>query len=176
MQKQHSRTSATSSSREGVAWASLLAAAAVSIAASAALMVTGCSRADEEASGSTDPAPAETAENPAPPESDTALEESAGDSDDDILAIGRQAYNTGNCQQCHGGSGAGGMLGPDLTDDEHLHTDGSIESIRRILVAGVPKEEIKKPGRLPMPPVTLLIQDDATIDALAAYVASLSEN
>ena len=80
------------------------------------------------------------------------------------------------CAKCHGEDGTGGKRAPDLTDDEWLHADGSIDSIRKILRSGVPRGKLKDPDRpFAMNPATNLITDDEAIDALAAYVASLRQ-
>ncbi len=92
----------------------------------------------------------------------------------EILARGAAAYQTGMCFKCHGDDGTGGVRGPNLTDDEWLHADGSVESIQRILRSGVPRDQLKDPGRpFAMNPATNLITDDEAIDALAVYVAQL---
>jgi cytochrome c oxidase cbb3-type subunit 3 len=41
------------------------------------------------------------------------------------------------CASCHGEKGEG-LVGPNLTDDFWLHTDGTLMSIRQVVVAGVP--------------------------------------
>ena len=54
----------------------------------------------------------------------------------DLINQGRQVYNV-NCASCHGEKGEG-LVGPNLTDDFWLHTDGTLMSIRQVVVAGVP--------------------------------------
>lgn len=76
------------------------------------------------------------------------------------------------CYVCHGpgGKGVNGM-GPNLTDKEWLHGDGSPEFIARLVETGVPKPK-KLPA--PMPPKGGGQLTDAQIRAAAAYVYSLS--
>ena len=89
---------------------------------------------------------------------------------------GVEAYRVGQCATCHLNNGRGSPRGPDLTDGEWLHGDRSLESIRRILVSGVPQDQLADANRpAPMDPATNLIADDAQITDLAAYVLSLSQ-
>jgi mono/diheme cytochrome c family protein len=76
----------------------------------------------------------------------------------------------GNCWTCHGKNGSGTPLGPNLTDDEWLNIDGSLDSIRAIVLHGVPKPR-KYPA--PMPPQGGAKLSSAEIDAVAAYVFGL---
>ena len=94
----------------------------------------------------------------------------------DMLISGSVTFKTANCIKCHGDDGTGTERAPDLTDDEWLHTDGSLEGIRGVIVAGISKEQIKDPNRrFGMRPIGQFIQDEKVIDALAAYVHSLSQ-
>jgi len=89
---------------------------------------------------------------------------------------GTEAYRVGQCATCHQNSGRGGPRGPNLTDGEWLHGNRNLESIRRVLVSGVPQNRLKDANRpAPMDPATNLITDDAQITDLAAYVLSLSQ-
>ena len=78
----------------------------------------------------------------------------------------------GLCWTCHG-MDAKGMkgLGPDLTDKTWLHGDGSVEFVKATVRAGVPKP---KKGGTPMPPGGGIALTDGQLEAVAAYVASLS--
>jgi mono/diheme cytochrome c family protein len=79
------------------------------------------------------------------------------------------------CAKCHGEVGEGSDRGPDLTDDQWQHGDGSVEAITEVLKHGVSKEELADPSRpFGMNPATKLVDDPAELDALAAYVWSLS--
>ncbi len=96
---------------------------------------------------------------------------------EDPAAQGAAAWARGSCTTCHGPDGAGTKLGPDLTDDVWVNSDGSAEGIKAVLLAGVPKDQMKsRAWPLPMPPATVLIPQDQDIIALAAYVQSLSRS
>jgi mono/diheme cytochrome c family protein len=104
-----------------------------------------------------------------------AAEPSPGVVSAETLKAGKAAYVQGMCAKCHGEDGRGGARAPDLTDDEWLHADGSIESIRALLVSGVSRERMVDKSRpFAMNPATNLIGNES-IDALAAYVWSLSQ-
>lgn len=92
------------------------------------------------------------------------------------LALGVQAYTQGSCVMCHGANGGGvPRFGPDLTDDTWVHGDGSVASIRELLVSGIEKGDfVDTQYPMAMPPVTNLITDESKIDALAKYIWSLS--
>lgn len=76
----------------------------------------------------------------------------------------------GNCWTCHGRDGRGTPLGPDLTDGAWLHGDGSADSVRAVVRAGV-----ERPKRYPgvMPPMGGARLSAAEVDAVVAYVRSL---
>ena len=93
------------------------------------------------------------------------------------LEIGRAAYQAARCSMCHGRDGAGGGLGPNLTDDTWAHSDGSVEGIRAVLIEGVSRAQMKSTAyRMPMQPIGQIIQDEDQILALAQYVWSLSQD
>jgi len=93
------------------------------------------------------------------------------------IARGADAYNVGRCGKCHLASGRGGQRGPDLTDSQWLHCDGSVKGIRKVLVSGVPSNKLKDASRtLGMDPATDLIPDENQLTDLAIYVHSLSQN
>lgn len=113
---------------------------------------------------------------PSPPTDTPEHSSSAPKLDDATLAAGVKAYKQGMCSKCHGEHGSGSERGPDLTDSEWGHGDGSLESIKGILISGVPKDKLlDKNRRFGMNPATNLIKDEAAISALAAYVMSLSQ-
>jgi mono/diheme cytochrome c family protein len=90
------------------------------------------------------------------------------------LAVGDSLFNgnhLGACWACHGSKGKGTSNGPKLNDKEWLHADGSLESIKGIIANGVPKP---KKVKTPMPPMGGAKLTPEQIDALAAYVVSLS--
>lgn len=95
--------------------------------------------------------------------------------DEALLARGAAAWETGMCAKCHADDATGGDRAPDLTDDQWLHGTGSLDEIRALLDTGVPRDRLVDPSRpFPMNPVTRLVPDPADLDALAAYVLSLS--
>lgn len=94
---------------------------------------------------------------------------------EESIARGVSAYETAQCAKCHNANGRGGPRGPDLTDNDWLHCDGSVAGIRRVLVKGVPASKLKDPKRtFGMNPATNLLKTDEEIRDLAAYVYSLS--
>jgi cbb3-type cytochrome c oxidase subunit III len=80
-------------------------------------------------------------------------------------------HKNGLCYACHG-SNAEGTVGPNLTDAEWIHGDGSYESIMATVTAGVPKEKAK--SGIMMPPKGGSSITDEEVKAVAAYVYSLS--
>lgn len=91
------------------------------------------------------------------------------------IAMGDSIFNGnqfGACWACHGSKGKGTSNGPKLNDSEWLHTDGSLEGIKGIITSGVPKP---KKVKTPMPPMGGAKLSPEEIDALAAYVHSLSQ-
>lgn len=94
---------------------------------------------------------------------------------EEMLGQGATLLAEGTCSRCHARDGSGTNLGPDLTDDEWLHGDGSLEAIRATIAAGVNREQIKDPSRRqPMEPMGRMMIDDDQLNALAAFVWSLS--
>lgn len=92
-----------------------------------------------------------------------------------MVALGDRIYHGqvagAACAGCHGASGKGSPVGPDLTAKKWLWSDGSYAGILKTIRDGVahPKEY-----RSPMPPVggSQLSADE--LSAVAAYVWSLS--
>jgi mono/diheme cytochrome c family protein len=80
-------------------------------------------------------------------------------------------HGKGNCYACHG-SNAQGTVGPNLTDAEWLHSDGSYDAIVKQVTTGVPKEQSK--SGIVMPPKGGSTITDDEVKAVAAYVYSLS--
>jgi mono/diheme cytochrome c family protein len=65
------------------------------------------------------------------------------------------------------------MLGPDLTDGEWLHVSGpDLGELADVIRNGVPQPQ-EYPG--PMPPMGGASLNAEQIEALAAYVASISQ-
>lgn len=77
----------------------------------------------------------------------------------------------GNCSSCHGEGGTGTRMGPDLTDGEWLHIDGSYEAIVALIRKGVAEPKESPVSMAPMGGAKL---DDAEVAAVARYVYGLS--
>jgi cytochrome c oxidase cbb3-type subunit III len=80
-------------------------------------------------------------------------------------------HKAGNCYACHGAN-AQGVVGPNLTDAEWIHGDGSYDMIVATVTKGIPKEESK--SGVPMPPKGGSTITDEQVKQVAAYVWSLS--
>ena len=87
----------------------------------------------------------------------------------DRIFHGRMA--NGSCYACHGSKGKGSGVAPRLDDSEWLNGDGSLESIATIVREGVPTP---KKSSSPMPPMGGAKLTDEQVNAVAAYVFSLS--
>lgn len=79
-------------------------------------------------------------------------------------------HGSGNCYACHG-SKAEGLVGPNLTDAEWIHSKGSYDEIVAQINHGVPKAESK--SGIEMPPKGGATLSDDDVKAIAAYVHSL---
>ena len=79
-------------------------------------------------------------------------------------------HKTGLCYACHG-SNAEGAVGPNLTDAEWLHGDGSYDMIVATVTTGIPAEKAKK--GIAMPPKGGSSISAEEVKAVAAYVYSL---
>jgi mono/diheme cytochrome c family protein len=136
--------------------------AQLSLALIAALVLVGTTRA--EAQGTP-----ENSSTPKPPASETA---SAGAVTPELIAQGDKIFHgPGNCYACHG-TNAEGLVGPNLTDAEWIHSKGTYEDIVAQVTKGVPKEESK--SGIVMPPRGGSTISDDDVKAVAAYVYSLS--
>jgi len=94
-----------------------------------------------------------------------------------MLALGDSIFHgkvgAALCYVCHGPAGKGvAGLGPNLTDKEWLHGDGSLAFIAKTVTEGVAKPK-KAPA--PMPPKGGGQLNEAQINAVAAYVHSLGQ-
>jgi mono/diheme cytochrome c family protein len=79
----------------------------------------------------------------------------------------------GLCAACHGSTAKGiPNLGADLTDDEWLHSDGSLDGIVKSILAGVSPDK-SSTGSV-MPPKGGSALSEKQIRAVGAYVWSLS--
>ena len=91
-----------------------------------------------------------------------------------LIARGDSVYHSkGNCYACHGAKGVG-LVGPNLTDSEWIHSKGTYEEIVVQIEHGVPKEKAK--SGIAMPPKGGSTISDEDVKAVAAYVLSLSQN
>jgi mono/diheme cytochrome c family protein len=90
----------------------------------------------------------------------------------ELVAQGDKVFHgPGNCYACHG-TNAEGLVGPNLTDAEWIHSKGSYDEIVAQVMKGVPKEESK--SGIVMPPRGGSTISDDDVKAVAAYVYSLS--
>jgi cytochrome c oxidase cbb3-type subunit 3 len=114
----------------------------------------------------------ETSATPAAPQS-TSEAPAAGASSSALIARGDAVFHgPGNCYACHGNK-AEGLVGPNLTDSEWIHSKGTLEDIEAQINHGVTKEESK--SGIPMPPKGGSTISDEDVKACAAYVHSLSQ-
>ena len=114
------------------------------------------------------PAPAETAPAPAPAPANLPAGVTA-----DMVSQGQAIFTgAGNCFTCHGMDAKGTALAPNLTDAEWLNIPaGEWAEIQTIVRNGVPTPQ-QHPS--PMPPMGGAQLSDQEIQAVAAYVYSLS--
>jgi mono/diheme cytochrome c family protein len=90
-----------------------------------------------------------------------------------MVARGQQVFEgSGICYTCHMQGGVGGPLGPNLTDDQWINTDGSYEGIVNVVLNGV-AQPIEHPGIM-LPRGGTNISDD-DVRAVSAYVWTLSQ-
>lgn len=128
----------------------------------ASLMTAGAAPAAAQETSATPAAPQSTSEAPA-----------AGTSSSALIARGDAVFHgPGNCYACHGSKGEG-LVGPNLTDSEWIHSKGTLEDIEAQINHGVSKEESK--SGIPMPPRGGSAISDEDVKACAAYVYSLSQ-
>jgi glucose/arabinose dehydrogenase/mono/diheme cytochrome c family protein len=95
----------------------------------------------------------------------------------EMVALGDRVYHGevggASCAGCHGSTGKGSPLGPDLTDSKWLWSDGSFEGIAKTIMEGVPQPKEYRNG---MPAMGGAQLTDDQVKALAAYVWSLSHH
>jgi cytochrome c oxidase cbb3-type subunit III len=80
-------------------------------------------------------------------------------------------HKSGNCYACHGAN-AQGLVGPNLTDAEWVHGDGSFDMVVATVTKGITKEESKTGVIMPAKGGGTLTDDQ--VKQVAAYVYSLS--
>ena len=128
----------------------------------ASLVTAGAAPAVAQETSATPAAPQASPETPA-----------AGASSSALIARGDAVFHgPGNCYACHGNKGEG-LVGPNLTDTEWIHSKGTLEDIEAQITHGVSKEESK--SGIPMPPKGGSAISDEDVTACAAYVYSLSQ-
>lgn len=92
-----------------------------------------------------------------------------------MVALGDRIFHgqvaSGTCTACHGPTGKGTPLGPDLTRNKWLWSDGSLAGITRTITRGVMQP---KQYRSPMPPNGGSSLNSKQSQAVAAYVWALS--
>jgi mono/diheme cytochrome c family protein len=112
----------------------------------------------------------QTERTPAPPPA--AGQSQAATVSPELIAQGDKIFHgPGNCYACHG-SNAEGLIGPNLTDAEWIHSKGTLDDITAQVIHGVAKEESK--SGIVMPPRGGSTISDDDVKAVAAYVYSLS--
>ncbi len=91
-----------------------------------------------------------------------------------MVAQGEQLFKgPGLCTACHGPDAKGiPNLGPDLTDQQWLHSKGTYQEIVKQIIEGVPAN--KSTSGLVMPPKGGSSLTDDQVKAVAAYVWKLS--
>ncbi len=143
---------------------------------------------DKPASEATGGAPPPT-DQPAPPAADTQAAPAGdtgagggagaggvGGGDKALIALGDSIFHGqaagGTCFACHGQDAKGTAAGPNLTDGEWVHSDGSLEGIVKTVQTGVPQP---KSAPAPMPPMGGATLTPDQVKAVATYVHSLSQ-
>jgi glucose/arabinose dehydrogenase len=95
----------------------------------------------------------------------------------EMVALGNKIYHgqvgDAACVGCHGDTGKGGPLGPDLTDEKWLWGDGSYPAIKKTIAEGVSQP---KQYRAPMPAMGGAELTPEQLSAVAAFVWSLSHH
>ena len=91
----------------------------------------------------------------------------------EMVTQGGRIYHGQACVACHGATGAGTPLGPDLTDDKWIWSDGSYAAIAKIIKDGVPHP---KQYHSAMPPMGGAQLTADQVSSLAAYVWTLNHH
>lgn len=91
-----------------------------------------------------------------------------------VLA-GSEMFNGRSCVLCHAVGGRGeGASAPGLADPQWAHGDGGFDAIRRVIIWGVEADEMQTPREFEMFPRGGVGLSDEEVEAVAAYVWSLS--
>lgn len=92
-----------------------------------------------------------------------------------LISQGRSVFTSaGRCSVCHGQTGRGGELGPDLTDSQWIWIQPGANlhaQLVQIIRDGIPDPRVYDS---PMPPMGGATLTEEQIQAVAAYVQSLS--
>ena len=93
---------------------------------------------------------------------------------DEMIAQGKTLFaGAAGCQMCHGPAGKGTPMTKPLTDGEWAFaTDGTFEALVKLITDGLPAGGAVK---MPMPAASTKKLSEEQIEALAAYVMSLSK-
>ena len=95
----------------------------------------------------------------------------------DMVALGDRIYHGqvggATCTGCHGEDASGTSLGPDLTSGKWLWSDGSYAALAKTITDGVPQPKLY---RAPMPPMGGAVLTSDQVNAVAAYLWSLSHS
>jgi mono/diheme cytochrome c family protein len=142
------------------------ASASIALVLLLATALSACGGGGEERPGAADTAaPGATSATPA---GATSMSEAQ------LVALGDSIFEGkaagGICYTCHGPDGTGTQLAPDLTDQQWLNGDGSVEFIANVVRNGVQQP---KQFPAPMPPFGATLNDQQ-LRAVSAYVYSLS--
>ena len=98
----------------------------------------------------------------------------AAASDPTAIERGAAIYREGTCPVCHHWEGQGNRRGPDLTDDDWLHGDGSPTAVRKAIETGFRHGAGRRfRGKYEMWPLGGMELADRDVGALSAYVWSL---
>lgn len=113
---------------------------------------------------------------PAPAPAAPAAAAPTGGSDPQLVQAGQQVFaGPGLCTACHGPNAQGTALAPNLTDGTWLWIENPEENLQQkvadLVRAGVPQPQ-EAPA--PMPPMGGANLSDDQLNAVAAYVASIS--
>ena len=99
---------------------------------------------------------------------------SVGAATPEMIASGRALFTgAGRCGVCHAPTGRGGSLGPNLTDDDWIWVDTSMDVRQQIAV--IIRDGISEPRQFPapMPAQGGGSLTEVQIQALAAFVAQM---
>jgi mono/diheme cytochrome c family protein len=111
----------------------------------------------------------------AKPAAKPAASGASGPTSPKLVALGDSIFHGqvagGTCTACHGQDAKGTAVAPDLTDNQWINGDGSYQFIVHTVHTGVPQP---KQHPAPMPPMGGATLTDEQVNAVAAYVYSLS--